>query len=177
MTVAHLQNLWAHLGFLGVFLGRNCLNTLSATGRRQPCFAFDVECHMAAGGHDLKMYYNFICSYCMLIIFVCTGLHVYCVCIYRFLIDKTLNNFVKVDLKFFLTYAGLYVRVWKKIWGQNNVFHPKICITSVQSQLHLPTSVCLKFQAKTTSGYGETALTRFAQNLRQKNNVKQNGNF
>ena len=30
-----------------------------------------------------------------------------------------------------------------------------------KTQLHITTNLCLKFQAKTPSGYGETSLTRF----------------
>ena len=36
-----------------------------------------------------------------------------------------------------------------------------------KAQLHTPTDLCLKFEMKTPSGYGETART----NLGQKNNV------
>ena len=37
-----------------------------------------------------------------------------------------------------------------------------------KAHLHIPTNMCLKFQANTPSGYGETVLTRFSHNLGQK---------
>ena len=76
-------------------------------------------------------------------------------------------------------------RVWKnsahKIFtqcGAKTMFFlvkkiPKIRVTSAKgqkAQLHIPTNhnLCLKFQVKTPSGYGKTALTRFSHNVGQK---------
>ena len=42
---------------------------------------------------------------------------------------------------------------------------PKICVTAVKrakgTTTYISTDLCLKFQIKTPSGYGETAFTRF----------------
>ena len=66
----------------------------------------------------------------------------------------------------------------KKIFSQNlgqktMFFHPKntknMCAISKKGKRHnILTNLRLKFQAKTSSSYGETALTRFSHNLGQK---------
>ena len=39
-----------------------------------------------------------------------------------------------------------------------------------KAQLHISTNICLKFQARTPNGYGETVITRFSHNLGRKTN-------
>ena len=39
-------------------------------------------------------------------------------------------------------------------------------------QVHIPTNLCLKFQAKTLSGYGETSFARFSLKMKAERNKK-----
>ena len=63
-------------------------------------------------------------------------------------------------------------RLWRnmtdKIWGKKQCFFTQKYLKYVwheknvkKAQLHTPTNLCLKFEMKTLSSYGETARTRF----------------